>query len=246
MGKRITKDDKSILFGLGEAENGIAFIDPKRAEYLLSKEFVEQNPGMVEDGKLATRLTDTGQAKLEELMEAQKAALEASEPETEQEAENSDGGAPWASQQPEPAAEDDDDEPELDYVKEDLSLRNPVPEAVDATFTGPVEVDEPVEVQAPAPVDEPEEAQESDFELEKGIPVPVSAKRMRGSYKYPFEKMEVGDSFHIAPTKERPKPARTLASTVSTASKKFGKLFRVRTVDVTDPKGPGARVFRLE
>lgn len=88
-------------------------------------------------------------------------------------------------------------------------------------------------------------AEVSGFELEKNIPVPPRTRKLRGPYKYPFDKMEVGDSFHIPATEDRPKPSRTLASTVSTASKKYGKTFVVRTVDDSDPKGVGARVFRL-
>jgi hypothetical protein len=103
---------------------------------------------------------------------------------------------------------------------------------------------EPLAFETP---DVPEKVARVEPEIEKNIPMPVLNKgRMRGSYKYPFEKMEIGDSFHVAKSEERPKPARTLASTVSTASKKYGKVFRVRSVGEEDPKGPGARVFRVE
>jgi len=90
------------------------------------------------------------------------------------------------------------------------------------------------------------------FEIESGIPVPRTRQGGKGGGKYPFAKMEVGQSFHVAATEENDNPAKNLASTVSAAKKRYkvdGKLTRnfvVRRVDETDPKGNGARVFRIE
>lgn len=85
------------------------------------------------------------------------------------------------------------------------------------------------------------------IEIEDGIAVPVVRRRQGGSI-YPFDALEVGQSFHIAVTEDKPNPAKSLASTVSAATKRSEgeKKFIVRAVGETDPKGPGARVFRVE
>lgn len=46
-------------------------------------------------------------------------------------------------------------------------------------------------------------------------------KRARSNVGYDFDNMGVGDSFFIAATEARPNPAKSLASTVSAATKKF-------------------------
>lgn len=106
------------------------------------------------------------------------------------------------------------------------------------------------------------------FELESGIAVPAAHRGGHGATKYPFDAMEVGQSFHVASTAERLKPARTLASVVSSATARYAKpakdgatrvnrndktvpvmvntrTFVIRSVDSTDPKGEGARIFRI-
>lgn len=111
----------------------------------------------------------------------------------------------------------------------------------------------------------PKETKPMNFELEDGIAVPAARRGRSGQSKYPFDQMEVGQSFHVAPTEERPKPATAIASTVSSATKRFyerdtlgnivkddnGKPiktreFIVRAVGSDDPKGEGARVFRVK
>lgn len=87
------------------------------------------------------------------------------------------------------------------------------------------------------------------FELEDGIAKP-EGRAPRTSSLYPFEQMGVGQSFHVAATDEKPNPAKSLASTVSSANKRFakegqdGRKFSVKTVGDADPKGKGARVWR--
>ncbi len=104
----------------------------------------------------------------------------------------------------------------------------------------------------------------STFEIEDG----VQKKGRRGgrsSILYPFDDLNVGQSFHIPATTERPNPSKSIASTVSAATKKWAtptgqtkkspkgndipvlsytRRFSVEAVDATDPKGAGARVFR--
>ena len=47
------------------------------------------------------------------------------------------------------------------------------------------------------------------------------AKRPRTSSNYDFDSMNVGDSFFIEATEARPNPAKSIASTVSAATKKY-------------------------
>lgn len=69
----------------------------------------------------------------------------------------------------------------------------------------------------------------SSFKLDTGIVVPV-AKRGFGEKGgqgrksiYPFADMEIGHSFFVAPTAEIPEPAKTLGSTVSSATLRYAK-----------------------
>lgn len=70
----------------------------------------------------------------------------------------------------------------------------------------------PKEAKGPAPV----------FEIQKGIAVP-EIKRGGGARAeiYPFATMEQGDSFFVAATADKANPAKALASTVSSATKRF-------------------------
>lgn len=114
-----------------------------------------------------------------------------------------------------------------------------------------------------APTDKPK------FELETGHELPVSKRG--GGLKadiYPFAAMEKGMSFHVAASDKRPNPAKSLASTITAANRRFaaafpakkgknphpqagqpsgqdGRKFTVRPAVATDPKGPGARVYRI-
>lgn len=58
------------------------------------------------------------------------------------------------------------------------------------------------------------------FVLETGVAIPKS-KRGRSGDLYPFDKMEVGHSFFVAATESKPNPAKSLASTVSSATARY-------------------------
>lgn len=73
----------------------------------------------------------------------------------------------------------------------------------------------------------------SPFAIIKGATLPT-ARGGRSSVLYPFDDMETGDSFFIPATTEKPNPAKSLASTVSAATKKFAE--NTGTTKVT-PKG---------
>lgn len=141
----------------------------------------------------------------------------------------------------------------------------------------------------------------SSFAIDDGIPMP--ARTSRGGSResaYPFDALNVGQSFHIPKTEANPDPAMKIASSVSGARVKyavpvmdtdgvtpktetvkvpvyqktedgkafvkdaegkrvktgeedkvkpvvtFSRDFAVKTVDATDPKGAGARVWRTK
>lgn len=62
------------------------------------------------------------------------------------------------------------------------------------------------------------------FTVSKAVPIPTDEGVRRGRANgYPFATMEVGDSFHVAPTEEYPDAAERLASSVSGARNRFAK-----------------------
>lgn len=74
------------------------------------------------------------------------------------------------------------------------------------------------------------------FAVEDNVPVPEAKrgsgggrKGPRGS-KYPFATMENGQSFFVPATEDAPTPAKTLASTASTAKKQFGEVTGTRQI----------------
>lgn len=74
------------------------------------------------------------------------------------------------------------------------------------------------------------------FAIEDGVAIPEAKrgggggrKGPRGS-KYPFATMENGQSFFVPATEEMPNPAKTLASTASTAKKAFGTVTGTREI----------------
>jgi hypothetical protein len=74
------------------------------------------------------------------------------------------------------------------------------------------------------------------FAIEDGVAIPEAKrgggggrKGPRGS-KYPFATMENGQSFFVPATEDMPNPAKTLASTASTAKKAFGTVTGTREI----------------
>lgn len=74
----------------------------------------------------------------------------------------------------------------------------------------------------------------SEFTIEKGIPVPKMTGAGRKT-KYPFESMQVGDSFFV-----KDGTVKTLSRSCGTYGKRLERKFASRTVD------GGARVWRVE
>lgn len=103
------------------------------------------------------------------------------------------------------------------------------------------------------------------------VPIPQGAARRKTSARYPFASMNVNESFFVPSTDERPDPAKSMQSTVSSAVRKFSvedpsgatrvnkngktvpvmnptKVFICRAVDDGGPWGfpgvPGAGIWR--
>lgn len=122
------------------------------------------------------------------------------------------------------------------------------------------------------------------FEIDDNVP--LAPKRRGGNTGtreaiYPFDALNVNQSFHVPVSDKMPKPARSLASAVSAATAKYAvevkdangqtvmepferkdkagtvietgtrpkmqntRVFTVRAVDASDPRGPGARIYRI-
>jgi len=74
----------------------------------------------------------------------------------------------------------------------------------------------------------------SEFTIEKGVPVPKQVGAGRKN-KYPFDALEVGDSFFVKDTK-----VKAISKTCSNHGKRLSRKFASRTVD------GGVRVWRTE
>ena len=73
-----------------------------------------------------------------------------------------------------------------------------------------------VETAAAAPV-----TASSGFAIEAGVPMPSISGRGRTGTTYPFDKMEPGHSFFVPNSEDKPNAAKSLASTVSSATARY-------------------------
>jgi hypothetical protein len=72
------------------------------------------------------------------------------------------------------------------------------------------------------------------YKIEKGVPIDVG-RAVYGKSKYPFYRLEIGDSFFVADAK-----VGSLRNIGSNLGKRLGRKFYTREVD------GGARVWRTE
>lgn len=91
-------------------------------------------------------------------------------------------------------------------------------------------------------------ATESKFALETGFTPPPTKRGGIKANIYPFAQMQIGQSFFVPATEAKPNPAKALASTCHSASKRLkgsGRKFiaRPRTAGVDGEKQTGARIF---
>lgn len=63
----------------------------------------------------------------------------------------------------------------------------------------------------------------SSYEIEDGVALPTSTTRRGREGGYPFEKLEIGQSFHVAKSDKNPNPVSRLASSVSGARVRFSE-----------------------
>ena len=59
------------------------------------------------------------------------------------------------------------------------------------------------------------------FKIDDSIPVPTISGRGRGGNVYPFDQLEVGQSFFVANSEDKPNATKSLASTVSGATARY-------------------------
>ena len=59
------------------------------------------------------------------------------------------------------------------------------------------------------------------FQIENDVPVPAISGRGRGGNVYPFEVLAVGQSFFVPNSESKPNAAKSLASTVSSATARY-------------------------
>lgn len=65
------------------------------------------------------------------------------------------------------------------------------------------------------------ELNSKDVVLENDVKIPTVSGRGRSQFGYPFDKMELGQSFFVANTESKPNAAKSLTSATSAATKRF-------------------------
>lgn len=63
----------------------------------------------------------------------------------------------------------------------------------------------------------------SNFAVVADIPMPGASRGGRSTETYPFDKLEKGQSFFVAATEAKPNPAKSLASTVTSANERYAE-----------------------
>jgi hypothetical protein len=96
-----------------------------------------------------------------------------------------------------------------------------------------------------------------EYAIEKTVALPAINRGGDRAQLYPFEQMEVGDSFFVPVTDTMPNPGKTLASTVSSATRRYkstnpavpSRVFTIRAnvnkVDGDTTTAKGARIWRI-
>lgn len=67
------------------------------------------------------------------------------------------------------------------------------------------------------------------FKIESNVDIPAASRRTRTS-AFPFDQLEVGQSFFVAATEDRKDPAKSLASTVNGANERHSEVIPGQTV----------------
>lgn len=82
----------------------------------------------------------------------------------------------------------------------------------------------------------------SSFAIEDGFAIPTASGRGRGGNVYPFDALNVGQSFFVPNTEDKPNAAKSLASTVSSATARYAEV--VEGQFKTNKKGEQVPVTR--
>lgn len=85
-------------------------------------------------------------------------------------------------------------------------------------------------------------ASAASFAIEDGIAMPTASGRGRGGNVYPFDALNVGQSFFVPNTEYKPNAAKSLASTVSSATARYAEV--VEGQFKTNKKGEQVPVTR--
>jgi hypothetical protein len=72
-----------------------------------------------------------------------------------------------------------------------------------------------------AKIPQPAQKVKTMFKIDEGVPVPHISGRGRTGTQYPFDQLEVGQSFFVPNDESKPNAAKSLASTVSSATARF-------------------------
>ena len=64
----------------------------------------------------------------------------------------------------------------------------------------------------------------SSFAIEDNVPLPTASGRGRGGNTYPFDALNVGQSFFVPNSEDKPNAAKSLASTVSSATARYAEV----------------------
>lgn len=81
------------------------------------------------------------------------------------------------------------------------------------TVNAPATTDQAAALQTPAP--------KSAFAIEDGVALPTISGRGRTGTTYPFDALQVGQSFFVPNDEKKPNAAKSLASTVSSATARY-------------------------
>lgn len=120
---------------------------------------------------------------------------------------------------------------------------------------------------APAAAAEAAKPKRERIAIDTNVPMPVGAQaRAARESIYPFDGLELGQSFHVAKSPDMDDPEKALGSSVSAAKRKFStplpgqhktrkgmadnykltRNFRMFRVGKDDPKGEGIRIYRVD
>jgi hypothetical protein len=84
------------------------------------------------------------------------------------------------------------------------------------------------------------------YEIDSNVTFSANKRSGRKSKiaELPFDNLKIGESFHVA--QEGKEAANRLSGYCQIAGKRLEKKFAMRTVDASDPRGPGVRIWRIE